>query len=793
MMRALTVFLAGATLLACTQELPRTTLHLRRPVDIAVACVKSEQATDPSLCTEVAAPLFGFVLNTERGSVARLDLATGQFVDDDKFIPGISPTLLASRPASLVLSSDFGHVFVAIAGGSALARVDVVSLDVVTQSLPGRPADVIDAGDELLVALPDQSAVARVSKAGFGELAQVDAMALPEGSPLDLALSTDGTVLYVGHADRAYVSVVDLATGAETARVGLAGACSDDLDNNGDGLADAADWGCRGGFGEEMSAPVNAPALVAIPLPQASAPQCMNGVDDDGDGLVDYPDEPDCIGPTAALESGARPPVMARLALAPAGDVLYALNVRDRTGVVINTETLSRVDVNTDGLEGANPLFRRLGRTDIHLIGVPVDLALAVHTDRTNADGALPDQLLAYVASATGQVEVLEVENSDGTPVHRERDGDESDQTSITTTPQLFEGREEIVLGGNRRADLASFGEFNREPLVGDDPSGQDRDTLRSFGVRLPQDTPRVARNEAWEITHGGPILEREAKLGVMDFDNNVFQTPEPTFCSHGVEVGDRLVVRHAPPIEGCEAFQRGRAFVYEITAVTQNTLALADTGRVFELREKVPDGTDGPSLDGAEFAIDGPLTAACFEGALAYEVRVKKGEYTVIGTTTGYLHPWAPADDGSCVRIDGEADAQPAEFYAGRAKEWTQETTPAVCPVLEGSIDTVYAGEWFTNPVFSIRMLPGCLVDEKTITAAETTEDLRWRFIVNSAHSPRLIGGRSLANGVEPTMGNPRSIRWVPAQKKIYVTDAGQEKVVEIQVGDDLITRTFF
>jgi hypothetical protein len=62
--------------------------------------------------------------------------------------------------------------------------------------------------------------------------------------------------------------------------------CTDGLDNDGDGLVDGADPGCADPDGFETS-----PALV-----------CDNGLDDDGDGLVDTAD-PGCPDPTDPDES----------------------------------------------------------------------------------------------------------------------------------------------------------------------------------------------------------------------------------------------------------------------------------------------------------------------------------------------------------------------------------------------------------------------------------------------------------------------------------------------------------
>ncbi|MBD3313712.1 PKD domain-containing protein [Candidatus Woesearchaeota archaeon] len=57
-------------------------------------------------------------------------------------------------------------------------------------------------------------------------------------------------------------------------------ACSDNFDNDGDGLVDLDDPGCEDGEDDDETDPV-------------TLPECSDGIDNDGDGLVDM-DDPDC-------------------------------------------------------------------------------------------------------------------------------------------------------------------------------------------------------------------------------------------------------------------------------------------------------------------------------------------------------------------------------------------------------------------------------------------------------------------------------------------------------------------
>lgn len=69
--------------------------------------------------------------------------------------------------------------------------------------------------------------------------------------------------------------------------------CSDGIDNDGDGLIDAADYGCSasGGGGNIANDPTESPN-----------PQCSDGIDNNGNGLIDTADVSACTGPTDSNE-----------------------------------------------------------------------------------------------------------------------------------------------------------------------------------------------------------------------------------------------------------------------------------------------------------------------------------------------------------------------------------------------------------------------------------------------------------------------------------------------------------
>lgn len=66
-------------------------------------------------------------------------------------------------------------------------------------------------------------------------------------------------------------------------------ACADGIDNDGDGLVDhPADPGCQ------------------LATSDNESPSCDDGLDNDGDGLVDYPQDPGCFEQNRNMESTLR-------------------------------------------------------------------------------------------------------------------------------------------------------------------------------------------------------------------------------------------------------------------------------------------------------------------------------------------------------------------------------------------------------------------------------------------------------------------------------------------------------
>lgn len=170
------------------------------------------------------------------------------------------------------------------------------------------------------------------------EIAEGDTIALP-GSPIDIAVRSDGRVWVSMRGERSLALVglfgdaLEDECGGEPcviARLPVGPSCSDGVDDDGDGLIDADDPQC---FGPNDS---EAGTLVSGPIEAPS--DCTDGTDDDGDGLVDA-DDPDCIDAADRIEG-------------PGYDGALALVITDGDGLEL-TAVPSQAEVVPPGEPGA--------------------------------------------------------------------------------------------------------------------------------------------------------------------------------------------------------------------------------------------------------------------------------------------------------------------------------------------------------------------------------------------------------------------------------------------------------
>lgn len=314
---------------ACDDEASAPTQAFGSPIDFTYAC-EGDGATAPPdnletdaflsqtrMCADVPAliggtfqdaegVLVGAVLSRSPPRVhlvqmnpnTRLSLGV---LDTDDFIPGFTGIPVGLAPLRILRQSDWGAFYVVSAGDQDVTRIVVKTvqgeggLDVETArfELPDVPSDALIHGDSLVVAS------ARAQQLWIFDLASS-----PEDPPV-VAVDLDGIVhsmqplgddVLVTWEDRPIVTRLSL-TSSERTDAGIRHACSDTLDNDGDGLADAADPDCRDGSDPSEAGPLTArpsAELAAITGFPSGVHSCGDGLDNDRDGLTDT-DDPSCI------------------------------------------------------------------------------------------------------------------------------------------------------------------------------------------------------------------------------------------------------------------------------------------------------------------------------------------------------------------------------------------------------------------------------------------------------------------------------------------------------------------
>ncbi|MBW1757646.1 MAG: hypothetical protein JRJ80_15930, partial [Deltaproteobacteria bacterium] len=210
-----------------------------------------------------------------------------------------------------LLEQRAGAAFVSAILGGLTTECDLVAQGIWDNR--GRSA-LYDPGTNTY--LPDAWGEPAITAADMRTMAQVPGQAItftcvPPGSGGRIALDRDGDGM---------PNFSEAQSGTDSANPGsVIDACMDGIDNDGDGLIDMADPGC------------------ASSSARIENPQCSDGFDNDGDGTADFGGDPDCTSPSSNRElaipvrdcrvGGATTPTNGVVWLAM---VVLALNVRTR-------------------------------------------------------------------------------------------------------------------------------------------------------------------------------------------------------------------------------------------------------------------------------------------------------------------------------------------------------------------------------------------------------------------------------------------------------------------------------
>ncbi len=817
---------------ACTSPTSVTPISQSQPVAAAYTCQARTEAglweAVPLADCEAAVAnhrLVAWVANGYTGDVGIIDLTAGKPVDVNLQIPGYTRIRLGTWLSDIVALEDGSRIYAADPVERTLVGLDTVTLEETgAHPLPGSPLSLIIAnGAEppIWVLTTDPPGLVPVDP----EDGAADGLLL-DGIPSDMAWDPVNGRIIVGYNELDHVSVVDVGTQTIVADIGLLDACADGLDNDGDGLADAADPDCTGPTDDDEATPTDA----------ADAGACANGLDDDEDGLVDAAD-PGCINATDDSESEDNP------VAAEEGAVLDAWTLSCDNGLDDDNDGLADDDdpdcvADPRGPEGA--WFACSDGLDNDMDGLtdwPEDPHCYRASDATEAGPAAAmarvavtsDGRFAYVGHlGLGQVLVLDLEagrrldlggqdhpTGDPDPIDARQDvrgfavtgtildlvtvpGDDWEDILLSTSdgrltairaldggepvhsldiveqdptsdvsqafkPNLRAGGEEIELGFTPSSDYPNLGPL---AVIALDDDGDEK---QFYGIRFSERTD-WHRTEAWYITWEGTLPGAKgipARLRATDR----LDLPGSGLCELGVQPGDLAVIRFDNPL-ACGAFV-GKEFEYAISEAGGDWLVLDEEqgGRQIadapETDEEREDEEWVAEWDEAAVDMPGP---ECFQGVLQVDIRVDD-QFVVRGSRTGYLHPVVEAVEG-CI-LDATADP----LFTGRAVPATVENTDALleCPITE--LVTGVEANTFVNPIFEVDIFPPCVISEEgKVSLQEIDRDVRWSFTVASGFDLRdLIPG-----------GLPMNLNYLPGPNQVYLLDPATRSVKAIEPFDE-------
>ncbi|MDP6943793.1 MAG: hypothetical protein QF464_06545, partial [Myxococcota bacterium] len=302
--------------LGCNEGTNLPSVAFGSPIDFTYACAGAAETYRPTLVGDVddatlcdpdgatATNLFGLVLNRQPARVHVLQMTSDGslpfgVVDADRFVPGFSGIPVDDVPLRLLRTDDWSAFYVLSSGGPSLQRLVIHgvasdgSLDYTLGSpvtLPGRPSDAVLSGDTIWVASATSHEIWTYAIDTHGGLSE------PTTAPTPARVHTMQRVddqLLVTWADRPVLTLMTASQGTVVSEVGLSTACSDTLDNDGDGLVDARDPDCRDSQDPTESGGLSARPtdfLDAVPGYPPELVPCADGIDNDGDGLTDAHD-----------------------------------------------------------------------------------------------------------------------------------------------------------------------------------------------------------------------------------------------------------------------------------------------------------------------------------------------------------------------------------------------------------------------------------------------------------------------------------------------------------------------
>jgi hypothetical protein len=259
-------------------------------------------------------------------------------------------------------------------------------------------------------------------------------------------------------------------------------------------------------------------------------------------------------------------------------------------------------------------------------------------------------------------------------------------------------------------------------------------------GIMDPPDIRR-ALTQSWTLSYEG-VLPYSGGIGGNVEEGGRFVDTGLPLCVVGVRAGDVLVIDDPPspvdPDVDCDSFEKAHESAEELEYVIVEATQ-------YELLIEPPAGRDYGLPD-----------ESCFPFAVKYHVRLDR-EWTVVGGATGYLNDWAVDEEGRCM------DRLPA------CSTWGEEE----CTLLNGR---TVEDAFYVNPYIKFRLNP--LPEDK-----EPPDQTTYTYLGVSGFEPLSI---SVAR-------YPMSIKYLPWNASLYISDAATEGLVELEVEDFMVTNKYF
>jgi|GEM_PF-6755098 len=756
--RLLSLLVLG--LLGCQQTASSVPNNLEYPMGVRVACGDATGSFRlGGKCLSEGGTFFAMVLDPALSEVKVVDWAAGEYLDSSPGIPGYNGWTFGGLPRAVVAEDGAPDLVVGVAGPDKLVRFTLADSATTSVDLAAAPRALewLDTPDGRFLALL-QDGQARLELRDPTTLEVVDALDLPH-VPDRLAISSQPGVIAWSYLDVAAIGWVDLATRdvrllpflaacengldddgdgvvdardpgcehawdtdeADGAAVPDAGECANGLDDDGDGKVDAADPGCSGTNGDAEGADALLCTTAVDGTPRCGTRlftyPCADGIDNDGDGVLDAAD-PDCTSIFDLDEARDPRPNATGLAFLPDGLRLVLAEGRHGSLHVLDLEADAEVAPVTV------PLLQQAERVP----GTPLPVtALRVVTALADAEGVVP----VYALAGDGLVYRLKATDDGGFHLAM-IEIDEPAQTTITK-PLLQDGELAVEVGLSSPFAYPGFGVME----VVDQPDG----SSVFYGI-VPAADAVDLRSETWTLEYEGLLPDSRGQRAVLDPDTGSLVDPSADFCELGVEEGDVLVL-HLPDVEPDCAPLLGRDWEVPIEAVSSDRLRVV-------LDTLTP-------ADGVAPAEPAVLEGQCGRSGLQYQVRAS-GAFLVTGSRTGLLHPWTSIG-GRCVAREG---ADPRLVSRARVAE---PASPGVeldtCPAIGDT--TAFTPHPFQNPSFGLTIYPGCeRLESLKYRPLAPKRDVRWRFRISGGVQPRWIA----------TGGLPEEMVWVDEITSLFFAD---------------------